>query len=193
MFLIIPLLKVLLYHDSVIDATTTQCQINNKLPRNVFLRLFKRTSKKTSKLRVTGLCKGNFPGEFPAQKTSNAENVSILWRHYGSNSLVWIVKKGVVGNISFMYDDVIKRKHYPRYWSFVRGIHRSPSQRPVTRSFDVFFGLRLNKRLSKQSWGWWFKTLSLPLWHHSNGESLISEHLSVMALNYTRLPLISDG
>ena len=68
MFLIIPLLKVLLYHDSVIDATTTQCQINNKLPRNVFLRLFKRTSKKTSKLRVTGLCKGNFPGEFPAQK-----------------------------------------------------------------------------------------------------------------------------
>ena len=35
-----------------------------------------------------------------------------------------------------------------------------PAQRPVTRSFDVFFDLRLNKRLSKQSWGWWFKTLS---------------------------------
>ena len=31
-----------------------------------------------------------------------------------------------------------------------------PTQRPVTRSFDVFFDLRLNKRLSKQSWGWWF-------------------------------------
>ena len=31
-----------------------------------------------------------------------------------------------------------------------------PSQRPVTRSFDVFFDLRLNKRLSKQPWGWWF-------------------------------------
>ena len=31
-----------------------------------------------------------------------------------------------------------------------------PAQRPVTRSFDVFFDLRLNKRLSKQSWGWWF-------------------------------------
>ena len=29
-----------------------------------------------------------------------------------------------------------------------------PTQRPVTRSFDVFFDLRLNKRLSKQSWGW---------------------------------------
>ena len=31
-----------------------------------------------------------------------------------------------------------------------------PAQRPVTRSFDVFFDLRLNKRLSKPSWGWWF-------------------------------------
>ena len=33
-----------------------------------------------------------------------------------------------------------------------------PAQRPVTRSFDVFFDLQLNKRLSKQSWGWWFET-----------------------------------
>ena len=35
-----------------------------------------------------------------------------------------------------------------------------PAQRPVTRSFDVFFDLHLNKRLSKQSWGWWFETPS---------------------------------
>ena len=41
-----------------------------------------------------------------------------------------------------------------------------PTQRPVTRSFDVFFDLRLNKRLSKQSWGWWFETPSRPLWRH---------------------------
>ena len=41
-----------------------------------------------------------------------------------------------------------------------------PAQRPVTRSFDVFFNLRLNKRLSKQSRGWWFETLSCPLWRH---------------------------
>ena len=34
-----------------------------------------------------------------------------------------------------------------------------PAQRPVTRSFDVFFDLRLYKRLTKQSWGWWFETL----------------------------------
>ena len=44
-----------------------------------------------------------------------------------------------------------------------------PAQRPVTRSFDVFFDLRLNKRLSKQSWGWWFETPSHPLWRHCNG------------------------
>ena len=43
-----------------------------------------------------------------------------------------------------------------------------PTQRPVTRNFDAFFDLRLNKRLSKQSWGWWFETLSRPLWHHRN-------------------------
>ena len=43
-----------------------------------------------------------------------------------------------------------------------------PAQRPVTRSFDVFFDLRLKKRLSKESWGWWSETPSLPLWRHSN-------------------------
>ena len=62
------------------------------------------------------------------------------------------------------HDDVIKWKHFPRYWPFVRGIHRSPSQKPVTLNFDVFFYLRLNKRLSKQSWGWWFETPSRSLW-----------------------------
>ena len=38
----------------------------------------------------------------------------------------------------------------------------------VTRSFDVFIDLRLNKRLSKQSRGWWFGTPSCPLWRHCN-------------------------
>ena len=46
-----------------------------------------------------------------------------------------------------------------------------PAQRPVTRSFDVFFDLSLNKRLSKQSWGWWFETSSGSLWHHCNDTS----------------------
>ena len=45
-----------------------------------------------------------------------------------------------------------------------------PAQRPVMRSFHVYIYIymRLNKRLSKQSWGWWFETLSRPLWRHRN-------------------------
>ena len=57
-------------------------------------------------------------------------------------------------NTTLNHDDVIKWKHFPRYWTFVRGIlitGEFPSQRPVTRSFAVFFDLRLNKLLSKQS------------------------------------------
>ena len=43
-----------------------------------------------------------------------------------------------------------------------------PTQRPVARGFDIFFDLRLNKRLSKQSWGCWLETPSRPLWRHRN-------------------------
>ena len=43
-----------------------------------------------------------------------------------------------------------------------------PAQRPVARSFDVFLDLGLNKRLSKQSWIWWFEAPSCPLWRHCN-------------------------
>ena len=46
---------------------------------------------------------------------------------------------------------------------------RIPPQRPVTRSFDVFFDLRLNKRLGKQSRRLWFETPSCSLWRHCNG------------------------
>ena len=43
-----------------------------------------------------------------------------------------------------------------------------PSQRPVTRSFDIFFELCLNKRLCRQPWGLWCETLSCSLWRHRN-------------------------
>ena len=52
-----------------------------------------------------------------------------------------------------------------------------PAQRPVTRSFDVFFDLRLNKRLCKQSWGWWFDTSLRPLWRHCNDRFKSYAHL----------------
>ena len=69
--------------------------VSNHQPRECLLRrLIRRTSKKTSKLRVTGLCAGNSPetGEFPAQMASNAKNVSIWWRHHDSRKfglLAW--------------------------------------------------------------------------------------------------------
>ena len=47
-----------------------------------------------------------------------------------------------------------------------------PAQRSVTRSFDVFFDLRLNEWMSKQPWGWWFETLSWSLWCHCNVDTL---------------------
>ena len=73
--------------------------VSNHQPHGCLLnRLFRRKSKKTSKLRVTGLCAGNSPGtgEFPAQMASYAENVSIWWRHHENSSLtdmhhVWLI------------------------------------------------------------------------------------------------------
>ena len=45
--------------------------------------------------------------------------------------------------------------------------------RPMTRSFDVFFDLRLNKSLSNQSWGWWFETPSRSLWRYCNNDPVL--------------------
>ena len=68
------------YCDVIIGPTASQITSTT----SVLNRLFGHRSKKTSKLRVTGLCVGNSPetGEFPAQMASNAENVSIWWRHH---------------------------------------------------------------------------------------------------------------
>ena len=88
--------------------------------------------------------------------------------HHGVGQVI----EQLQGNtLDINHDDVIKWKHFPHYWPFVRGIHRSPvnsPQRPVTRSFDVSFDLRLNKRLSKQPWCWWFETPTRSLWRHCN-------------------------
>ena len=75
-----------------------QAGVSNHQPHGCLLnRLFRRKSKKTSKLRITGLCVGNSPGtgEFLAQMASYAENVSIWWRHHGfyvvhNMYIVWV-------------------------------------------------------------------------------------------------------
>ena len=71
----------------------------------------RRRSNKTSKLRVTGLCAGNSPvaGEFPAHMASNAENVSIWWRHHG-----------------------LPKSHYKFIWQLCR------RSQPVWRAYDNF-------------------------------------------------------
>ena len=68
-------------HDSVSNHQPHECLLN---------RLFRRRSNKISKLHVTGLCAGNSPetGEFPAQMASNAENVSIWWRHHWDGPVI---------------------------------------------------------------------------------------------------------
>ena len=193
-------------------------------------RLFRCRSKKTLKLRVTGLCEGNSPviGEFPAQRASNAQNVSIWWRHHditrtncdqelwphsvrddyqtvvaGEIISSWDLKKHtwklVVSNsgefvifqnklsiciylmiyLPWLWAPVLDMS----WWRLLMGMFSAllalcvwnspvtgefPSQIPVTRSFNVFFDLRLNEWLSKQSRDWWSETPSYPLWRHSN-------------------------
>ena len=72
-----------------------------------------------------------------------------------------------------LHDDVIKWQHLPHYWAICAGNSpvpgEFPTQRPVMRSFDAYFDLRPNKRLSKQSSGWWFKTPSCQFWRHRSG------------------------
>ena len=70
-----------------------------------------------------------------------------------------------------------------------------PSQRPVTRSFDVFYDLRLNKRLSKQSWGWWFEIPSRQLWHYCNAHKKRKSYYgdkTVVGLSYLHNRSISQ-
>ena len=78
-------------HNTALLTTSLQWRrnerdsVSNRQPCDCLLNCFSgRRSKKTSKLRVTGLCEGNSPvtDEFPAQKAYNAENVSIWWRHH---------------------------------------------------------------------------------------------------------------
>ena len=76
----------------------------------------------------------------------------------------WIDTLNCDNRMSFLHDDVIKWKHFSALLAIcaenspVTG--EFPAQRPVTRSFEVFFDLRLIKRLSKQWRGWWLETPS---------------------------------
>ena len=105
-------------HDCVSNHQPYDCLLN---------RLFRRRTKKASKLRVTGLCEGNstVTGEFLAQRASNAENVSTWWRHHAHTvrafscfPVVWFRSTSLMSfsiisrvrahkNIIYHYGDVI--------------------------------------------------------------------------------------
>ena len=90
--------------------------------------------------------------------------------------LLWFTS---VSHVFYQHDDVIKMESFSALLAICAGnspvAGEFPAQRPVTLSFDVFFDLRLNKRLCEQSWGWWFETPSHPLWRHRNayGQKLL--------------------
>ena len=83
-----------------------------------------------------------------------------------------LIPRLVVHDMLPSYDDVIKGNmfrvtgHLCGEFTGCRGI---PAKLPVTRSFDVFFDLQLNRRLGKRSWDWWFETPSRSSWSHCNG------------------------
>ena len=147
-------------------------------------RLFRCRSKKTPKFRVTSLCEGNSPGtdEFPTQRASNEENVSIWWRHH----VTWCIQKQISFHHWMTYTRLFESFDLYSIWIIVMLVWRScillryifhddtllalcsgnspvtgefHSQRPVTQSFDVFFDLSLSNPSRRR----WFETPSRSL------------------------------
>ena len=90
--------------------------------------------------------------------------LSMVRQTCGQNMKIWgfsVERQAIC--VHTRYDDVIKWKHFPRYWPFVRGIHQWPVNSPHKCQW-----INLNKRLSKQSWGWWFETPARSSWRHCN-------------------------
>ena len=136
------------------------------------------------------------------QRASNAENVSIWWRHHVSqlfttlnkHTFCWLLFGGVLHSyplsvvsncLSFVMMTSSMETFSPLLALCVGNSPATgeiPSQRSVTRSVDAFFDLRLNKQLNKQSWGCWFGTPSRSLWRHCNG---YNQHISILFLLYT--------
>ena len=84
----------------------------NHQPHDCLLnRLFRRRSKKTQKLRITGLCEGNSPvtGGFPTQRASNAEKVSIGWRHHENknSNISWYPYWKPIDSWNYFYGNVL--------------------------------------------------------------------------------------
>ena len=118
---------------------------------------------------ITGpLLEESIGGWIPAQRASNVEGVSMQWPHHEEYE-----SHKNLDSRTFSKHLSINPLFELSWWRYQNGnIFRVtghlcgespvtgefPAQRPVTRSFDIFFDLHLNKWLSEQSWGWWFET-----------------------------------
>ena len=107
----------------------------------------------------------------------SAPVVFVFYAH-GVTSLNFVVGAlSDTAGLMWFHDDVIKWKHFPRYWSFVRGIHRFPVNSPHKGQWCgalIFFLIctRINGWVNKW-WDWWFETPSRPFRRHRNGDSVM--------------------
>ena len=126
--------------------------VSNPQPNNCLInRLFRFRSKKTSKLRVAGLCAGNYPGtgEFPLQMASNAENVFIWWRHH---DIVFSVQELIfrfIGGLKEIINCCLDT---------IADIWQMPVSK-ILNNFDFWVTNRERR---------WFEEPSRSLWRHSN-------------------------
>ena len=157
-------------HDGVSNHQPHDCLLNS---------LFRCRSKKISKLRVTGLCEGNssMTGEFSAQRASDAENVSILWRHHNINQMdvsycknlssfsvySWARCQPMIEAVTCvtLAETLLMLLSRMMTLCYENASHVTgglPSQKANNASFDVFFDIRFIRQLSKQSRCRWYKT-----------------------------------
>ena len=137
--------------------------VSNHQPRDCLLkRLLRRKSKKTSKLRVTGLCAGNSP-----RPVNSPYKWPVTRKMFQFHDVIMSMRRKPL----WCHDSVIKWKHFPRYWLFLRGIHRSPVDVPHKGQWRgaLMFSLICawaNGSVIRR----WFATPSRLLWCHCSGD-----------------------
>ena len=124
--------------------------------------LFRRRSKKTSKLRITGLREGNLPvtGEYPAQMASNEENVSTWWRRHDDRNILYKVRTLFLCSSSVSFNIRIwttPNEQSPLQWRHNErdGVlyFKSPASRLFVQSF-VQVHIKENIKAPRH-WLWW--------------------------------------
>ena len=143
--------------------------------------LFKLTTKLRSKFYVIGPLWVESAGGSPRKGSVMRFNVmTSSWIMHRVRALLYFMVIAIdITHILFMFTYILRDSMMTSSsGNIFRVTGHLCTQRPVTRSFDVFFDLCPNERLSKQSWGWWFGTLSSPLWRHRNASPALGHAIS---------------